>query len=646
VLLKCCFKRVCLIGLCLGGFAIAANSQLWTGSLGDPVVNVTFGHGGNPGPKLPAGQTSFTFSGRSCPAGGEYSLLNLTFSCFENSWHTLSGDHTPNDGGGYYMLVNASGGKADFFVQKVSNLCPNTRYQFAAWIKNALRSTACDNNGIKPNLTFTVENTAGAVLYKYNSNDIATSDDPDWKQYGMTFTTSAAPEDMVLRITNTAVSGCGNALALDDITLSPCGPEIKAIISNNNAQAISVCEGSTASHVLHANYSSEYKSPVLQWQQLGDGLIWSNIPGANAQNFVRPASATGEFTYRVLIQDAAAGLTQCNIASNQVSVSVLHAPFVQATNYVYGCLGGDVTLQASGATKYQWVGPNGYVSTDENPVLPTVTYNDAGLYKVTGITDLGCVNSDSTILKVYPNATAVSSQGGYICEGAATQLTAGGGFRYQWEPATALSSDTAANPVANPVEDTRYVVKVTNQYGCSDTTSIPIYVWKKPVANAGPDLKTRLGFPVTLKGSISGTDVSWSWSPATGINTLQSLNPVVSPPQTSTYRLQVTSPHGCGTSTDDVVVKVFDKILIPNAFSPNGDGINDTWYIEPLYMFEQSMTEVYNRYGQMVFRSKGYNQPWNGTRNGTNLPAGTYYYVIDLRVNREPKLTGSVTILR
>jgi gliding motility-associated-like protein len=95
-----------------------------------------------------------------------------------------------------------------------------------------------------------------------------------------------------------------------------------------------------------------------------------------------------------------------------------------------------------------------------------------------------------------------------------------------------------------------------------------------------------------------------------------------------------------------MVVKVFDKIVIPNAFTPNGDGINDTWFIEPLDLFDQSVTEVYSRYGQVVYRTIGYSNPWDGTNNGKALPPGTYYYVIDLRVNREPKLTGSVTILR
>ena len=337
---------------------------------------------------------------------------------------------------------------------------------------------------------------------------------------------------------------------------------------------------------------------------------------------------------------------KCSFASNTITINIRKAPFVQATNYVYGCLGGDVSLFASGAGKFVWTGPNGYTSNEQGPVLANVKYTDGGVYKVTGTTDIGCKNSDSTILRVYPNATATSGQGTFICEGASTTLIAGGGVRYLWQPAGSLSNDTVANPIASPIENTVYRVKVTNQYGCSDTAQIKINVWKKPQADAGPDLKTRVGLPTTLKGTAKGTDVNWYWTPTSYLSANQLINPIANPPQTITYRLNVVSQHGCGISTDDVIVKVYEKILIPNAFSPNGDGINDTWFIDPLYLFEEASVEVYNRYGQVVYRSRGYNTSWDGTNNKRPLPAGTYYYLIDLKINKEPKLMGSITIFK
>ncbi|HEY8783663.1 MAG TPA: gliding motility-associated C-terminal domain-containing protein [Mucilaginibacter sp.] len=86
-------------------------------------------------------------------------------------------------------------------------------------------------------------------------------------------------------------------------------------------------------------------------------------------------------------------------------------------------------------------------------------------------------------------------------------------------------------------------------------------------------------------------------------------------------------------------------IIIPNTFTPNGDGINDLWNITDLQDFPDCRITVFNRYGGVVYNSIGYPKPWNGTYNGSTLPAGTYYYIIDLKNGRK-KLTGPVTILR
>ncbi len=97
--------------------------------------------------------------------------------------------------------------------------------------------------------------------------------------------------------------------------------------------------------------------------------------------------------------------------------------------------------------------------------------------------------------------------------------------------------------------------------------------------------------------------------------------------------------------TDDVFIRVFKKVIIPNAFSPNNDGINDTWKIEALETYPESNVSVFNRYGQVVYHSTGYNKPWDGKLNGIPLPVGTYYYKIDLK-NNFSILSGWVLIIR
>src|SRR5215204_5242746 len=150
----------------------SANGQLCQGSLGDPIVNITFGSGNNPGPSLAAASTSYSFKSGDCPDDGYYSIVNRTSSCFSNSWHSLNSDHTGNPNG-YFMLVNASFQPSAFYVDTVDLICSNTIYEFAAWVLNMMRSTTCGGgSSIMPDLSFSIEKTDGTVLQTYNTGNI------------------------------------------------------------------------------------------------------------------------------------------------------------------------------------------------------------------------------------------------------------------------------------------------------------------------------------------------------------------------------------------------------------------------------------------------------------------------------------------
>jgi gliding motility-associated-like protein len=117
-------------------------------------------------------------------------------------------------------------------------------------------------------------------------------------------------------------------------------------------------------------------------------------------------------------------------------------------------------------------------------------------------------------------------------------------------------------------------------------------------------------------------------------------------PQSFTYLLNVSSNVGCGTASDEMTVTVYETVKVPNTFTPNGDGYNDTWEIELLRIFSDAVVEVYNTTGNLVYKSIGYSQPWDGKRNGLAVPVGTYYYTIDLKVMNAKKLVGYVTIIK
>lgn len=108
------------------------------------------------------------------------------------------------------------------------------------------------------------------------------------------------------------------------------------------------------------------------------------------------------------------------------------------------------------------------------------------------------------------------------------------------------------------------------------------------------------------------------------------------------------APGGPGNDLllDDIeFITSAPKVTVPNMFSPNGDGINDVWNITNLEAYTDCILTVYDRSGGVVFKSIGYSTPWNGTRNGAFLDAGTYYYVIDFN-NEIPRVSGWVFLIR
>jgi gliding motility-associated-like protein len=109
--------------------------------------------------------------------------------------------------------------------------------------------------------------------------------------------------------------------------------------------------------------------------------------------------------------------------------------------------------------------------------------------------------------------------------------------------------------------------------------------------------------------------------------------------------LTVASNDGCGIATDTMHVFVYKDVFVPNAFSPNNDGLNDSWNIPALSAYPAFELTVFNRHGQIVFQNKNSNRSWNGQYKGEPLPEAVYVYVIDLKMGGEI-LKGTVMLLR
>ncbi|WP_113653876.1 gliding motility-associated C-terminal domain-containing protein [Pedobacter namyangjuensis] len=624
-------------------FQTEINAQVCTGALGDPVINIDFGRGSNQfGPPLLSNQTDYIYNAGT-PNAGQYVITKNTFGMHnsERGWHQII-NRTPNDTDGYMMVIDAALNPGVFYQTSINNLCPKTTYEFAAWINNIL-----NYSGIKPNVTFLIETNDGILLSKYDTNDILESTVSTWKRYSTTFTTSNET-DIVLKIVNNGSGQNGNDLAIDDITFSACGPEIISSINNVGTKA-DLCSGESETYVLKANVGTGYENPVYQWQENKNG-VWTNLDGETSTQTTRTFlnATAGLYQYRLNVAEREnIGSPLCGVFSAVLTIRVTQQPNAAATSNSPVCFDGQIRLLTNNINllpgddvTYKWTGPN-FSSADRDPIISNANLVHEGTYFLT-VKINGCTSTTQTEVKVTPKVIASTTFNDItICEGDVIRLEASGGDTFKWLPSENLNDPNTATPIASPKKTTTYSVTV-GVGACLDTKNITVTVNPKTTGNAGADRRILAGQSVQLDGTATGSNAKFSWSPTDYLDDPTILNPIATPPADITYTLTISSD--CNTVTDDVFIRVFPKVDIANTFTPNGDGVNDTWIIPAIERFEKIKLEVMTRYGEKVFEANSF-KSWDGKFKGNDLPVGTYFYILYLGDTAQ-KFSGWVLLTR
>jgi len=213
-------------------------------------------------------------------------------------------------------------------------------------------------------------------------------------------------------------------------------------------------------------------------------------------------------------------------------------------------------------------------------------------------------------------------------------------FTYLWSTGQTSSSITNLAPGT-------YSVTITDHYGRVATAVDSVKILTDSSCMLLVNFFATKTCPNTKDGSLNitvtgGRDpLKFLWSTGDTTYTLNNLAP-------GNYNLTVTDKYGrqvTATGTVEGYALDLSCLNIPSAFTPDGDGTNDVWKIRSLSEYTTCKVEIFNQWGSLVFKSTGYNIPWDGRYNGEPVPAGAYYYVIDLD-NNSKKFTGTVTIIR
>jgi|GEM_PF-708406 len=337
------------------------------------------------------------------------------------------------------------------------------------------------------------------------------------------------------------------------------------------------------------------------------------------------------------------------VVSQEVEVTEAEAPIVSIDN-IELCPGESQEINLDpGFADYMWdgisaVGSSATINFESFTEITTQTAS------VTVIDQTGCTTTEEFSITYFPPINAlVAADRINSCLGDSEMLEAAGGLFYDWtDPTNTLSQTDIANPIATPDETTTYMVAISdNCPGNIANLSVEVIVNDLPEANAGVDTCAISGLEFTLNAS-GGTGYQWDNTDFI-VGSSNVSNAIIEITDPTTFTVTVTDDNGC-QNTDEVDICILDDplevIKAVTVITPNGDAANDMLEFNGLEAYPDNVLTVFNRWGNVIFQKRGYQNDalrWDGTRDGVELPADTYYYILEFSTF---KIKKSITLLR
>lgn len=409
---------------------------------------------------------------------------------------------------------------------------------------------------------------------------------------------------------------------------------------------------------------------VVELNPNGDATLnysWSPSIGLDDPFSPNPlANPSVQTTYTVTvsaINQLGSFTDTCTLIRN-VTVAVPPIVTVQASDDSLTC-DSDITLYSVSnfGTQYQWASDPDFNNILSNTSdLNIIQNNNLQTYYVQTTDAYGCTAIDSVLVEQRALSLGLDSAA-VACPNEPASLTVSNLnsldiLTYLWSPDSLLISGQGSNTIQTaPDSATLYTVVVNNQYGCVDTLQAWVHVSSSfPLLEivANPDT-IFIGQVAQLIATENPT-YTYVWTQNPSLSATHIFNPNAFPIVATRYYLEVTEPGGC-KNRDSVTVytKSFvceePYIFVPNTFTPNGDGLNDIFYVRGNVITELYFV-IYNRWGEKIFETNDQNTGWDGTFGGSQLPPDAYgYYLrykcIGMGASDEYQFKkGNVTLIR
>jgi gliding motility-associated-like protein len=407
-----------------------------------------------------------------------------------------------------------------------------------------------------------------------------------------------------------------------------------------------ICEGENLNLPIRIALSG------IEYQLLNEsGALVAVSENASNGTIIPVTDLSGDQEFRMVAVDQNTGCESDLSDPVRVAVRSQSTRPVIESNGISGlvCSADGIYLEGPEAAKYYWYLDEILLNDQEKRRIKLSDPDQSGSYQLqVEETTESCRSDFSEAFEVEvvatPDRPVVQDTG--RCGPGKLELTADGGqegdFRWYNEQGQ-ISGETGSSFTTPEIDQsTTYSVVIENQ-GCrSAMVEVQAEIYPAPQANAGEDQLIKKGNPITL--SASGGS-SYQWEPENSLQFANTANPIAEPQKTTNYQVTVTTEDGC-EDEDEVTITVKDQIVfVPDGFSPNNDGLNDTWNIINIERFPDCEVYIFNRWGNLIFYSEGYQQAWDGTITGSSKISDTYLYKIILNQEEEP-LHGSLTIIQ
>lgn len=335
---------------------------------------------------------------------------------------------------------------------------------------------------------------------------------------------------------------------------------------------------------------------------------------------------------------------------SQVFITVYPLPDLNAGLDIPDICLGDSTRQLNGTVSplvldFDWSPAN--VLSDANILNPFIYASDTTDFVLWGIDANGCVKRDTiNAIVIPPVDPMLAANDVEICQGDSIQLNASGGVEFIWEPPTGLSNPFIGNPMSSPDDDINYTIYIANPPCFEDSINLDMVVHPAPFVEAGEDATINIGETVQLSGI---GDLIFEWLPSESVSDPTIEDPIAMPLQTTVYTFTTETDQGC-RSSDSLTITVtnFFELILPTAFTPNGDDLNDVLSLQTRGIEFLDQFIIFNRWGQKVFETNDINEGWDGTFKGQPQELGVYVFYVQARkfLGGEFFIKGNVTLIR